>query len=145
MVSDLNRKGGIEFAYRLAVRTPAPAVTGTVDTEEYRVAPGKTATIKLASTRSNGHAGGIVAVVTGLPAGVSATSAEVPDKGGELVLTLTASADAKPASGPMRVMLLGTDADHPTAKAATCSLKKEAGQELVAKTESLWLTVLPPP
>jgi hypothetical protein len=86
-----------------------------------------------------------VAVATGLPAGVTATAVEVPEKGGDITLTLNAAADAKPAAGPIRVMLLGTDPTRPVAWVASSNLRKEASQELVPRTEAVWLTVLPTP
>lgn len=145
VVTDLYGNGGDEYVYRLALRTPVPGITATTDAEEYRVTPGKTVAIKVTVARQNGYAAGLVAVVVGLPTGVTATSAEVPDKGGEVALTLTAAADAKPATGPVRVMVLGTDAARPVAWVGSCNLRKEASQELIARTDALWLTVLPAP
>ena len=144
VVSDRFGNGGHEYVYRLSLSPPAPRVVATADADEYRVATGKTAAVKLKVERHNGHAAGLVAVATGLPGGVSATSAEVPEKGGDVTLTLTAAADAKPAAGPFRVMLLGTDPAHPLAHVASANLRKEAGQELIPRTEALWLTVTPP-
>jgi hypothetical protein len=145
VVADVSRRGGAGQVYRVSVAAQAAAPSATADAEEYRVAPGKSAAVKLSVARPEGRPGALVAVATGLPAGVTATSADVPDKGGELTLTLTAAADAKPASGPLRVMLLAADKDGPGAIAATCNLRKDNGQELIERGESLWLTVLPPP
>src|SRR5206468_754382 len=64
VVGDLDRAGGPEYVYRLSVRKPLPGVEATVDAEEYRVAPGKPATIKVKVNRSNGHIGGLVVVKT---------------------------------------------------------------------------------
>jgi hypothetical protein len=144
VVCDLFGKGGDEYVYRLSLRTPKPGVVATSDADEYRVAPGKNVPIKLNVSRTNGYAAGLVVVATGLPPGVTATAIEVPEKGGDITLTLAAAGDAKPAAGPIRVMLLGTDPAHPAAWTASCSLRKEAGQEFIARTESLWLTVVPP-
>jgi hypothetical protein len=143
VVSDLFRRGGHEYVYRLSLRTPVPTAIATTDADEYRVGPGKTASIKLTVARQNGHAAPLVAVAAGLPPGVTATSAEVPEKGGEVVLTLSAAKDAKPAAGPLRIMLLGTDPQNPAASAASASLKKDAGQEMILRTDALWLTVPP--
>jgi hypothetical protein len=150
VVGDLFRKSGPGHVYRLSVRpAAAPGVAGTLDAAEYRVAPGKSVAVKCTVTRgpadAGGHPGGIVAVATGLSAGVTATAAEVPEKGGEVILTLTALADAKPAAGPVRIMLLATDPKRAAAWVATCSLKKDAGQELIPSTDAPWLTILPPP
>lgn len=145
VVTDLYGNGGDEHVYRLALRALVPGITATTDADEYRLAPGKSAALKLAVSRQNGYAAGLMAVVAGLPAGVTATSAEVPDKGGEVTLTLTAAADAKPAAGLIRVLVLGTDPFRPVAWVASCNLRKEASQELIARTDALWLTVLPAP
>jgi hypothetical protein len=144
VVSDRFGKGGDEYVYRVSLRTPAPGVVATADADEYRVAPGKTVSIKLNVSRTGGYAGGLVAVATGLPAGVTATAVEVPEKGGDVTLSLTAAADAKPAAGPLRIMLLGTDPKSPAAFTASCTLKKEAGQEMIERTDALWLTVPAP-
>jgi hypothetical protein len=144
VVSDLFGKGGDEYVYRLALRTPTPGVVATADADEYRVAPGKSVPVKLNVSRTGGYAAGLVAVVTGLPPGVTATAAEVPEKGGDVTVTVNAAADAKPAAGPIRVVLLGTDPARPVAWVASCSLKKEAGQEMIARTDVLWLTVPAP-
>jgi len=144
VVADLSRRAGPGHVYRLSVSTQGPsAAVATVDADEYRVAPGKPATVKVTVARPAGDSRSLVTVATGLPAGVAATSADVPEKGGEVSITLTAAADAKPASGPLRVMLLAADRDRPGATAAACSLRKDNGQELVERSESLWLTVLP--
>jgi hypothetical protein len=144
VVTDLYGNGGTEYVYRLALSVPAPRIVATADADEYRVAPGKSVSVKLNVSRQGGYAAGLVAVASGLPAGVTATSADVPDKGGDLTLTFTAAADARPAAGPIRVMLLGTDPAHPVAWVACATLRKEASQELIPRTDALWLTVPPP-
>jgi hypothetical protein len=144
VVSDRFAKGGDEYVYRLSLGAPRPGVIATVDADEYRVAAGKTVSIKLKVSRAGGYATDLVAVATGLPPGVTATAAEVPEKAGDVTLTLTAAADAKSAAGPIRVMLLGTDPAHPVAWVASSSLKKEAGQEMIERTDAIWLTIPAP-
>ena len=144
VVSDLNHQGGEDFVYRCAIRPVAPEVSATVEADTYRVSPGKPATVKLTVTRKNGHSTGLVAVATGLPPGVQCAAADVPAKGGAVTLTLTAAADAKPAGGPFRILLLGTDPDRPEATPAAFDLTKPEGQqEYFKQTDSLWLTVAP--
>lgn len=144
-VADLNAHGGDDFFYRFAVQRPTPSVTGTLDGHEYRVAPGATAAVKLTVARMNGHGGKLLATATNLPPGISCADVEVPEAGGEVTVTLTAAADAKPAGGPIRIALRAVDAQGtPTTTPATIDLSKEAGQELVRRTEAAWLTVLPP-
>jgi hypothetical protein len=143
VAADLFGKGGHEYAYRLSVRSPAPRVVATAAVDEIRVAPGKSATLKLTVSRAGGHVGPLAAVAGGLPAGVTATSAEVPEKGGEVTLTFAAAADAKPSAGPFKIVVVSTDPSHPAAWPVPCNLKKENGQELIGQTTALWLTVLP--
>ena len=148
IVSDLFGRGGEDYVYRLEAQPPTAGVTAAVTADAYALAPGKTAAVKLTVTRRDGHAAGLVAVATGLPPGVSATSAEVPAKGGEVALALTAAADAKPANVPFRVLLLGTDLAKPEGVRGVFEIKKDrekAGtQELVDSIADLWLTVTPP-
>ena len=145
VVGDLFRRGGDAHVYRLSVAHAASgAASAALDADAYVVSPGKPAAVKLTAARGP-EAGGLIAVVTGLPPGVIATSAEVPEKGGEVTITVSAAPDAKTASGPLRVLLLGTDPKRPASWVATSSLRKENGQELVARTDAPWLTVLAAP
>jgi hypothetical protein len=123
-------------------------VVGTLDNDAYPLTPGKSVAVKVAVARRSGHNTPLVAVVTGLPAGVTATSAEIPAKtGGDVTLTLTAAADAKPYSGPIRVLLLSTDADRAESTAATIDLRKEldkaGGQGFIERSADVWLTLSP--
>ena len=144
VVADLFGKAGHEYVYRLSIRAPAPGVVATVDADEYRVAPGKGVAVKLTVSRTGGYSAALVAVATGLPPGVSATAVEIPQQGGVVTLNLTAAPDAKPAAGVVRVMVLSAEPSHPAAWVAKCSLRQDAGQELIAATDALWLTVTPP-
>ena len=146
VVGDRFSRGGTEQVYRLVIRPDAPPATvATLDADQYKVEPGKTSSIKLTVTRgADAPAGvGVVAVATDLPPGMTGTSVEIGEKGGSVTLTLSAAADAKAYSGPIRVMLLATDPKHPAAWTATASLRKDNGQELIARTDTAWLTVSP--
>jgi hypothetical protein len=143
IVSDLFGHGGQEFVYRLALQGPPRGVVATVDADEFKVAAGKSVAVTVNVTRPEGPVGPLVALATGLPPGVSGTAAEVPEKGGKVTLTLTAAADAKPTAGPLRVSVVSADPARPAAWAAAAGLRTETGQELVARTLVLWLTVLP--
>jgi len=130
----------------LTVRKPVSEVTAVVAAHEVRVTPGKTAAVKVNVSRLHGHGDDVAVIATGLPAGVTSSSARIPAKGGEVEVTLSAAADAKIASGVVRFMLVGTDPEKPFARVAKYDFTKEAvGQTLVESTEAVWLTVLPPP
>jgi hypothetical protein len=147
-IADLFHNGGAEYLYRLEIKRPTPEVRATVENDAYALLPGKSVSIKVSVARRNDHAGALVAVVTGLPPGVSATSAELSAKGGgDVALVLSAAADAKPASGLFRVLLLGTDASHLEVTAATLDLRKDVdkpgGQAFIDRAAEVWLTLSP--
>ncbi|HEV8292814.1 MAG TPA: hypothetical protein VGP94_12860, partial [Tepidisphaeraceae bacterium] len=145
ILSDLKRQGNKDAIYRFSVEKALPSIAATVAGHEFKVMAGKTVAIKANINRLNGHSGGLVATATDLPPSITASSAAVGDKSGELAITLSAAADAKAASLPIRFMILGTDPDNPFAQAASFDLTKEAAQQLIPSTESIWLTVQPLP
>jgi hypothetical protein len=146
-IRDLFGRGGSDYDYRLEIGQPGPTIAATADDDAYALVTGKTTAVKVKVVRRNGHSAPLVAVATGLPAGVTATSAEVPATGGEVTLTLTAAADAKPASGAFRILLLGTDPTKPENLTAVFDLSKErdkaGGQAYIDGIPELWLTVSP--
>lgn len=146
-LSDLFGKGASDAMYRLEIKHPSPTVTATIDTHAIRLVPGKSATVKLNVSRKDGHSAGLIAVATGLPKGVTATSAEVPPKGGEIAIALTAAADATPANDVVHFMILGTDAKHPEVHTVPYLLRQEKDviQEWVDQSDAAWLTVVPIP
>jgi hypothetical protein len=146
IVSDMKRQGGKDHLYRVSAQKPSPAISATVSAQEFRVMPGKTVAIKITSTRLNGHQAPLVALAADLSPGLTSTTAPIPEKSGEIEITLTASPTAKPASVPIRLMLLSTDPENASAQPAIFDLSKEANtQQLIASTDSIWLTVLTPP
>jgi hypothetical protein len=144
---DIFHKGGPEFRYRLEIHPPRPELQATVMDDPYALVPGKSVTIKVNVSRKNDHNTPMVAVATALPPGVTATSAEVPRGGGEVSLTLTATKEAKPASQPIRILLLSTEAAHPELLPATIDLHKDAdkpaGQSYIDRSPEVWLTLSP--
>jgi hypothetical protein len=107
---------------------------------------GKPLEIKATVTRLRGHKEKLVASVTGLPAGITLTAPEVPEKGGEVVLKLEAKADAAGFSGPLRVVFKEEKAEGAKLeKAAVFSFKDDnyRGAYAIDEIESVWLA-LPP-
>jgi len=145
VVSDLFHNGGPDFSYRLEVRRAMPELRATLEDDVIALQPGKTATVKVRIARTGGYANPLVAVATGLPPGVTATAGEIGSKAAEGTITLTAVADAKPSSGPIRFLVLSTDPAHPDAVDATIDLKKEAdkpgGQGFIERSRDAWLTL----
>ncbi|HEV8379145.1 MAG TPA: PPC domain-containing protein [Tepidisphaeraceae bacterium] len=145
MISDMKRQGSQDAIYRFSVEKAMPSIAATVAGHEFKVMAGKTVAIKANINRLNGHTGGILITGTDLPPAITSSSGAVGDKGGEVTITLSAGADAKAASVPIRLMMLGTDPDSPFARGASFDLTKEAAQQLIPSTESVWLTVQPLP
>ncbi len=144
-LSDRFGKGGPDYFYRLSVQRRTPQTIATPDADAYLLAPGKSTPIKLQIARREGDATPLTAVALNLPPGVTATSAQLPPTGGEVTLTLSASADAKAISAPIKLMLLGTDPAKPEARAISYDLRKDKDKpgipELIDSTADIWLTV----
>lgn len=145
-VGDLFQKGGPELHYRLDVRPVTPSVSATVPADSMALAPGKSATVKVTIARKNGHMEKLAVSAVGLPEGVTAAPVAVPDKAGDVTLTIAAAADAKPANGPFRVVLTspGGDPAKPIATATVTLVKateKAPALPWIEQTADLWLTV----
>jgi hypothetical protein len=145
-VGDLYHKGGDGYVYRLEMAHPRAAASAIVDNFAYRLTAGKSVAVKVTVNRRDGHATPLVVVATGLPPGVTSGVAEVPEKGGEVTLMLTAAGDVKGANGPLHVSLLSTDPARAEAVAARYELRKEKdmAQELIEAADA-WLTVVAAP
>jgi hypothetical protein len=94
--------------------------------------------VKVAVARQNGHAAPLSVLVTGLPEGVTSTTAEVPAKGGAVTVTLSAAASAKPGGSPIRVSVVSPDEYRPVVKHATFALGEA---QPVQRADSVWLTI----
>jgi hypothetical protein len=143
-ISDRTRSGGIDFVYRLEVKHPWPDFKATIDNHACRVEPGKTAEMKVNVSRLNEYLGKLVVMAHGLPEGVSVQEVDVPEKGGEVQITLAAGSDAKPANQPFQVLVAESGPNSLRVRAASFNLQgKEAkGDFLINQTDQIWLTVL---
>ncbi len=94
-----------------AVPLPLAAVTGppdlivTTGAERLTLSVSKTAELKVSVQRKTGFTAKIPLIVQGLPAGVSITSAEIPENKNEATLTLKAEGNA--AVGEVTITILG--------------------------------------
>jgi len=146
-VSDLFRRGGDDYVYRLSIVPPKPDFKVAVADHAFRLEPGKTNEIKVEVSRLQAHTNSLIVSMEGLPEGVTAKPTEVPAKGGEVKLALIAAAEATPTNRPVRILVSATDGSEPRERAALFDLKgKESpGNRLINETAELWLTVLPKP
>lgn len=150
-ISDMYGKGGWDHIYRIEHVAPPPHFTATVPTHAFFVENGKTNEIKVTVARNEGFKDKLILSVKGLPEGVTAKAADVPDKNGEVKLELAAAKDAKPASVPIEILLSAPELRPPTSRAATFSLRgiEPRGDRLINEGHVAWLTVAnkpaPPP
>ncbi len=142
-VRDLFGKGGSDFVYRLEVGAPVPSFTVAADTHAYAVQVGKTNEFKLTVTPVNGFVcTNLQVMIEGLPEGVAVRVPKIAAKGGEVKVSLVASADAEPSNQPIRVLVF--DKEKPAlARPAifTVNAKDTSPELFINSTDSLWLTV----
>lgn len=145
-VSDRFSRGGSEMRYRLKLASGTGDFTATLDKSQYAIERGKTLDIKATVTRLRGHKEKLVAMVPGLPTGITLTVPEVPEKGGEVVLKLEAKPDAPAFSGALSVLFKEEKLEGPKReKAAVFSFKDDnhRGPYALNEIATVWLA-LPP-
>lgn len=150
-ISDMYGNGGWDHLYRIEHVAPPPNFTATIPTHAFFVENGKTNEIKVTVARNEGFKEKLALSVKGLPDGVTAKAAAVPDKSGEVKLELIATADARAASVPIEILLSAPEVRPPLSRAATFSLRgtEPRGDRLINDGHVAWLTVAnkpaPPP
>jgi hypothetical protein len=146
IISDQYHKGGDDYCYRLRIEHPKPAIQANPNAAAYVVGPGKTIDVTLTGTRLTGHTTPLMAIASGLPPGVTATSAELPAAGGPVVLKVSAAAGTKPFNGVIHLSFVGVDPLRPEVDPAVFNLstEKDITQQMIYLCDP-WLTVLPPP
>lgn len=143
-VRDLYSRGGWDFDYVLECAPRLLALAATLDANAYKLEPGKTVELKLNVKLTGDFKGKLTARVEGLPEGVTSKELEVPKKGGEVKLTLTAAAEAESANQPFVVTLQTSEPDAPMMARATFDLRgvEPRGDRLINEGSQPWLTVL---
>lgn len=147
-VGDVTHRGGDDFFYRLAVTDAVPSVAAKAMSHSVTVAPGKTGEIKVAVKLANDFKGKLQLAARDLPDGISAEPAEVPEKGGEVSLKITAPADAKPQNQAVALVLRETasGAEYPvpfflTSAGEDNGVPHGYSELVIGSTTQLWLTV----
>jgi hypothetical protein len=143
VVNDLFHRGGAEFCYALEAAAPSPQVIATLAVNAVKIDAGKTAELKVTVKIKGKLKGKLIAKGTGLPTGVTVKEAEIPEKGGEVKLTLSADAAAAAASVPVEVILTTSAPDEPLTFKATYDLRgtEPRGDRLINEDSRVWLTV----
>ena len=93
-IRNLWKTTGEDFAYELLVRPPKPEASLMLSTDHPYLYPGETGKLKVAVDRRDGFDEPVEIHVTGLPAGISADTLEIPSssKDGEVLLHCSAVA-----------------------------------------------------
>lgn len=152
VVRDLTWQGGPDYYYRLEMKAAEPAVSAVTAAHAVKLDAGKTVEWKVTVSPVHGYARKLVLTAQGLPAGVSAPEVAVPEKGGEVVLVLQATAEAAAASGPVGLLLREVEGGRGipvrhilVSTAENNGVPQGFSQLLINETEQLWLTVVPRP
>lgn len=143
IVSDQFHRGGPNHRYVLEVGEPRPRFTVTLtDGKPLKLAVGKTVTVKAKVTLLDGWKEALVLRASGLPEGVHAPEVAVPEKGGDVTLTLHAAANVQARSSIFTVAAW-TKADPSLQRAAAFSLRgdDQRGTSLSDRGTALRLTV----
>lgn len=94
-ITDVSRRQGLEYAYRLAVEIPQPDFQLAFTPDLLVVGRGGAAPLTVSATRLNGFDGAIALTVEGLPAGVQIMGTPAIGTGrNEVTLALTCTPDA---------------------------------------------------
>ncbi|MBX3746617.1 MAG: PPC domain-containing protein [Verrucomicrobiae bacterium] len=142
------RRGGGAYRYRLTVERVPPRYEVRSEAGAMVIEAGATNTWKFRVTRQGGHTRTIAVDVRGLPEGVRALPATVPDGDGEGSVALVADAGVKAFGGPVR--LVANDGEAGGERGVPWMLTSrglnngvpQGYTELVSdRTEALWLTV----
>lgn len=155
-VTDLHRRGGMRFAYRLSIARPQPDFALTLAADAFIATPGKPLEIPVTVERRNAFDDEIELSVIGLPEGATIATerggAAPADnsKGrksrrggggnsGGTTLKLTLNGFTGPHAGPIHIV--GKTKEEP-ARSRTASVTVPGS---TATSEDLWLTVLKAP
>jgi hypothetical protein len=151
-IGDLAHHGGDDYSYRLAIREAAPSVSGNAAVHSIVIQAGKTSEVKAMVKREGGFKAKLKLTAKGLPEGVTAVDADVPEKDGEVSLKLAADPAAKSASQTIQLVFRETEsgAEHPvrymmTATSENNGVPQGYSDLVIDSTDQLWLTVIPEP
>lgn len=138
-VGELNKRGGSQYAYRVAVDAYQPGFLLAANADTLNVPAGGTLALTVTATRLD-YGGPIDLQLTGLPAGITSVPTRIGPGLASAVLTVTASPDA-PTGALTQVKLLGKarigDRDFETVSHVEDALRGQwSGTRLIPPTVS---------
>ena len=121
-----------------------PSLAATLDTHAYRLEAGKTVEVKVTVKTNGTFAGKIKAQAVPLPSGVTAEGVDVPAKGGEVKLTLKATAEVVANQAPFAVEIVTSapDAVQTVTASYAVPFTEPRGDLLIMTDTHPWLTVV---
>jgi hypothetical protein len=136
----------------LSIRRAVPGLKAVSANNAFAIEPGKTNDIKITATRQYGLQSKLALSVKGLPEGLTAEPIDVPEKSGEVILKLVASAEAKTFSGAIQIAAteLESGLEHRVifeliSSTTDNGVPQGFSKLIIESTDQFWLTVLPPP
>ncbi|MBN8420201.1 MAG: PPC domain-containing protein [Verrucomicrobia bacterium] len=144
IVADRFHHGSAEHVYELTVKPFVPSLAATLDTHAYRLEAGKTVEVKVTVKTNGTFAGKIKAQAVPLPSGVTAEGVDVPAKGGEVKLTLKATAEVVANQAPFAVEIVTSapDAVQTVTASYAVPFTEPRGDLLIMTDTHPWLTVV---
>ena len=148
VVGNLLHAGGTNHFYRLSLQRLAPDFKASLAAHSITVIAGETNEVKFTATRLRGFDRKLKARLKGLPDGLRAEPVDVSEKSGENTLKLIASADAKVAQVPLRLVI--TDVESGEERVALFALTSSSEDNgvpggytklLVDSVGQLWLSL----
>jgi len=150
-VGDVTHHGGPDFRYQLHFAEAVPTVAGTAANHSIVIAAGKTGEIKTTVKTANGFKAKLKFAAKNLPEGISAEEIDVPEKGGEITLKLTAVAGAAAANQPIQLVLreIESGTEHPVIFSMITTGENNGVPQgytelVIDSTNQLWLTITAP-
>ena len=105
-IGSLTHRGGEDFHYRLELNRVSPDYRASLSSSALSIKAGATNALKFKVERLRGHTNELTARLGGLPEGVSALATNLPAKGGDFEISIVASTNAAPFSGPIHLYVL---------------------------------------
>ena len=142
-VGDLYSHGGWDHVYALEAAPARPSVTATLATSAFKVDASKNVEVKFTAKTAGDLKGKLHAHIDSLPQSITAKAVEIPAKGGEVKLTLNATADAPSAAQPFEILVSTSEPDAPRTWKATFDLRgvEPRGDRMVNEDSRVWLSV----
>ncbi len=148
VVGNLLHSGGTNHFYRLSLQRALPDYKASLGANFITVTAGESNEVKFTVTRLRGFERKLKARLKGLPDGLRAEPVNVSEKSGENVLKLVATAEAKVAQVPLRLVITDVESgEERVALFALTSTSEDNGvpggytKLLVDSVGQLWLTV----